>query len=272
MSTLSLPCRVAHRAASLTRLRMSAPVRPTVPPASRLEIDIVRQRHVAHVDLENCQAPLVIRPIHRDVAIESARAQQGRIEHVGPIRGGQHDDRLGRAEAVHLAEDLVESLLAFIVAAAEAGAANAADGVDFIDEQNRRRGILGRFEHVADAARADAHEHLNEFGAADRKERHARFAGHRAGQQRFAGARRAHQQHALGNAAAQAWNFSGFLRNSTISCRSCFTPSRPATSVNVIGLLAGLVTLGGTLAETREDSAAHELVAGPAKHHPNANE
>ena len=33
--TLSLPWRMAHSAASLTRLRMSAPVRPTVPPAMR---------------------------------------------------------------------------------------------------------------------------------------------------------------------------------------------------------------------------------------------
>ncbi len=40
----------------------------------------------------------------------------------------------------------------------------------------------------------------------------------------------------LGTRPPRRWNFSGFFRNSTISCRSCFTPSSPATSANVIGL------------------------------------
>jgi hypothetical protein len=54
------------------------------------------------------------------------------------------------------------------------------------------------------AACADADEHLDEFRAGDREERHARFARHRAREQRLAGARRADQQHALGHARAQA--------------------------------------------------------------------
>ena len=40
-------------------------------------------------------------------------------------------------EAVHLDEQLVEGLLALVVAAAEAGAAVAADGVDLVDEHDR---------------------------------------------------------------------------------------------------------------------------------------
>ncbi len=130
--------------------------------------------------------------------------KQRRIEHVGAIGGGQHDDGFGLAEAVHLAEDLIERLLALVVTAAQAGAADAADGVDFVDEQDAGRGFLGRLEHVANAAGADADEHLNELGAADREERHAGLAGHGPGQQRLAGARRAHQQDALGHAAAEA--------------------------------------------------------------------
>ena len=62
---------------------------------------------------------------------------------------------------------------------------------------------LGLAEQVADAGGADADEHLDEIRAAQAEERHARLAGDRLGQQRLAGARRADQQHALGNAAAQ---------------------------------------------------------------------
>ena len=95
-------------------------------------------------------------------------------------------------------------MLAFVVPAAEAGAAMPADGVDLVDEQDARASFLGGLEHVADAAGADADEHLDELRAADREERHARLAGHGPGQQRLAGARRPHQQDALGHAAAES--------------------------------------------------------------------
>ena len=117
------------------------------------------------MDLEDRQPALVVRPIDRDVPIEAAGPQQRRIEHVGPIGGGQHDHRFVLAEAVHFAQDLIERLLALVVSAAQAGAADAADGVDLVDEQDRGRGFLGRLEHVADAAGADADEHLDELAS-----------------------------------------------------------------------------------------------------------
>ena len=143
--------------------------------------------------------PLLRRPIDGDVPVEPAGPQQRRVEHVGPVGRGDDDHRFGRREAVHLAEDLVERLFAFVVTAADARAAHPADGVDLVDEQDARGVFLRGPEHVADAAGPDADEHLDELGAVDREERHARLAGHRPGQQRLAGAGRAHQQHALGN-------------------------------------------------------------------------
>ena len=54
------------------------------------------------------------------------------------------------------------------------------------------------------------------------------------GQQRLACARRADEQHALGDARAHLGNtLAGFFRNSTISCSSSFSSSAPATSANV---------------------------------------
>src|SRR5256885_7356969 len=57
--------------------------------------------------------------------------------------------------------------------------------------------------------RSDADEHLDEVGAGDRKERRVRFAGDGSGEKGLAGSWRAHQQHALGNLAAE---FREFLR------------------------------------------------------------
>ena len=123
--------------------------------------------------------------------------QQRRVEHVGTVRRGDEDDALVRLEAVHLDEQLVQRLLALVVAAAETGAAVTADGVNLVDEDDAGGVLLALLEQVADARRADADEHLDEVRAADREERHVGFAGHRARQQRLAGAGRAHEQHAL---------------------------------------------------------------------------
>ncbi len=78
-----------------------------------------------------------------------------------------------------------------------------AEGVELVDEDDAGGLGLGLLEHVADAGRADADEHLDEVGAGEAEERHARLAGDGLGQQRLAGARRADEQHALGNAAAE---------------------------------------------------------------------
>ena len=88
---------------------------PTVLAGDLLQVDVVGQRLVAGVDLEDLQPALPGRPVDGDVAVEPAGPQQGRVEHVGPVGRGQDDDRLGRREAVHLAEDLVERLLALVV-------------------------------------------------------------------------------------------------------------------------------------------------------------
>ena len=79
----------------------------------------------------------------------------------------------------------------------------AADRVDFVDEDDAGRVLLGLLEHVAHAAGADADEHFDEVGARNGEERHVGFAGDRARDQRLAGAGRADQQHAARNPAAE---------------------------------------------------------------------
>ena len=148
------------------------------------------------MDLEDRDAALHVRAVEDHLAIEPARAQQRRVENVRPVGGGDHDHVGVRVEAVHLDEDLVEGLLALVVRATEAGAALAPDRVDLVDEDDARRVALGLVEQVADARGADADEHLDELGARDREERHARLAGDGAGEERLAGARRAHEEHA----------------------------------------------------------------------------
>ena len=140
---------------------------------------------------------------HDDAAVEAAGAQQRRIEHIGPVGRGDQDHAFVGFEAVHFDQQRVQRLLAFVVSAAQAGAAMAADGVNFIDEDDAGRVLLALLEQVAHAAGADADKHLDEIRAGDGEERNVGFAGDGPRQQRLARARRADQQHALGNAPAE---------------------------------------------------------------------
>src|SRR5262249_36573704 len=144
-------------------------------------------------------------------AIEAAGPQQRRIEHVGTVGRGDEDDAFVRFEAVHLDEQLIERLLALVVAAAEAGAAVTPDRVDLVDEDDAGRVLLALVEQVADARRADADEHFDEIGAADREEGNVRFTRDGARQERLARSRRAHEENALGNAPAQLLELLWFL-------------------------------------------------------------
>src|ERR1019366_2210155 len=136
-------------------------------------------------------------------AVETAGAEQGGIEHVGAVGGGDQDDAFVGFETVHFDEQLVEGLFALIVSAAESGAAMAADGVDFIDEDDAGGVLFTLLEEVADAAGADADEHFYEVRTGDGEERNIGFAGDGAGEQGLAGAGGADQQDAFRNASAE---------------------------------------------------------------------
>ncbi len=163
------------------------------------------------MDFQNLIATPNVGIVQHDLTVEAARAQQRGIEHIWSV-GGRDDDDIGvGVEAVHLHQNLVQRLLAFVVATAEAGAALAAHGIDLVDEDDAGRVALGLIEQIAYPAGADADEHLDEFGATDGEERHAGFAGNGAREQRFAGAGRADQQDAARNARAERGKFIGIL-------------------------------------------------------------
>src|SRR5574337_780217 len=65
-----------------------------------------------------------------------------------------------------------------VVAAAQPGAALAADRVDLVDEHDARAVLLGLVEQVPHPGRAHPDEHLDEIRTGDREERYPRFTGH----------------------------------------------------------------------------------------------
>ena len=203
--------RAASSAASFTRLARSAPVKPGVCAARVSRSTPGAKRLALGVHGQDGLAAFAVGPVDDDLPVEAARPQQRRVEDVGPVGGRHDDDALVGLEAVHLDQQLVEGLLALVVAAAQTGAAVASDGVDLVDEDDAGLVLLGLVEQVAHPAGAHAHEHLHEVGAGDAEEGHPGLAGHRPGQQGLAGAGRAEQQHALGDAGPQALKALGVL-------------------------------------------------------------
>src|SRR5680860_1501766 len=149
--------------------------------------------------------------IDHDLTVEPAGTQQGRIEDIGAVGGRDHDDALVGLEPVHLDEQLVQGLLAFVVTAAHAGATMSAHRVDLVHEDDEGLVLLGLLEEVPNPAGANTHKHLHEVGAGDAEERHAGLAGDGPREQRLAGARRTEEQHALGYTGAQRLEALGIL-------------------------------------------------------------
>ncbi len=116
-----------------------------------LRLHVFSQRQLAHVDLEDLLATAHVRQRHHDLAVEAARTQQRRIQHVGTVGRGDDDHAFGAFETIHLDQQLVQGLLALVMTAAQAGATMTTDGVDFVDEDDARRVLLRLVEHVTHA-------------------------------------------------------------------------------------------------------------------------
>ena len=146
------------------------------------------------MDLQHPEAPPDVGRGDEHLAVEAAGAQQRRVELVEQVRGGDHDHAPVGGEAVHLHQQLVEGL---VLLAGDVRAAAAADGVELVDEDDRRFVLAGLREQAPDAGRAEAGEHLHEGGRRLGEELRLGLVGHGLRQQRLARARRAVQQDPL---------------------------------------------------------------------------
>ena len=68
--------------------------------------------------LKDRKSPLDVRSINGHLAIETTGSHQRGIEHVRTVGGRDDDDAAVALEAVHFGEQLIQGLLALIVAAA----------------------------------------------------------------------------------------------------------------------------------------------------------
>ena len=154
-----LPRRAASSAASFMTFARSAPAMPCVRRATTSRSASAASGLPAAWIARIARRARQVRRVDVHVTVEAPGPHERGIERVGPVRRRDHDDPGALAEAVELDEDLVERLVALAVVLA---AAHGADGVDLVDEDDRRRDRARLGEQVAHARRALAGVALDE--------------------------------------------------------------------------------------------------------------
>ena len=149
------------------------------------------------MNLQDSFTPLQIRQLNRNTAVKTSRTQQRLVQGFRTVSSRQNYYALAAVKAVHFAQQLIQSLLAFIISAELAVITAFADSIDFIDKYYTRCLFLRLLEQIAHTGSAHADEHFYKFTAADAEERHLGFACYRTRQQGFTCTRRAYQQSTL---------------------------------------------------------------------------
>ena len=165
-----------------------------------MQIDIIGQGLALRVHAQDCLAPLQIGSFNRNLSVKTARTQQCGIKNVGTVCRRDEDQVRGVVKAVHLNQQLVEGLIAFIRTATITRTAVTTDRIDFIDEDNRGSNLLGAGYKITHTRSANTDIHLKEFRTCDREEGSFSFTRHCLRQQGLTRSRRTVEEHTSRNA------------------------------------------------------------------------
>ena len=98
-----------------------------------MEVNVIRSLYLLCVDFQYRFASRKVGQLNGHAPVEAAGAGERGIERLGAVRRRENDNADVLLEAVHLGEQLIQGLLAFVVGA-ELTVALLAYGVDFIDK------------------------------------------------------------------------------------------------------------------------------------------
>mmetsp|Transcript_72452 Transcript_72452/g.156661 ORF Transcript_72452/g.156661 Transcript_72452/m.156661 type:complete len:454 (+) Transcript_72452:1318-2679(+) len=165
-----------------------------------LELHVGVQLHVLGLDAQDLQAAVVVGNADVQLAVEAAEAAEGRIDGVRPVRRTD-DDRLTAAlHAIHEREHLGHHALLHLAVGL---VTLRRDRIDLVDEDDRRRVLLGLLEGAAQVRLGLASHLGHDLRAVDEEEEGTRLVRHSACDERLAAARGPVQKHAAGGLHAQ---------------------------------------------------------------------
>ena len=126
-----------------------------------------------------------------DLAIKTTWTQQRWVQNIGAVGGRQNDDPFRCLKAVHLREQLVQSLLALVMTATESSTAFATDGINFVNKDNGFTHFASLLEKITNTTCSDTHEHFHEVRTSHRQKSNASFSCDGTGEESFSSSRRA---------------------------------------------------------------------------------
>src|SRR3989344_3568286 len=130
-------------------------------------------------------------------SIEPSRTKKSGVQYIGTVsrRNYYYADSL--VKPVHFHKDLVQSLLALIVASAKAHASVPSDCVNLVDKHYGRSVLPRPIKQIPDPGGSHAHEHLHKFTSAYGEERHSGLPSDSPRQQSLPGPGSSCEQHSL---------------------------------------------------------------------------
>src|SRR5207253_2920297 len=157
-------------------------------------VDVRRDAHLPRVDLEDRHAGLVARDRDLDDPIEAARAQEGFVEDVRPVRGPDDLHFPEGVEAIEFREQLHERPLDLPVAGRRDLEALRPDRIELVDEHDGGGFLAGELEEFPHEPCALADVLLDQFRPDESDERRLRTVGDRFREERLPRAGRADQE------------------------------------------------------------------------------
>lgn len=89
------------------------------------------------MDIEDLATTVPVGRLHGHTAVEPPGTKKGGIQNLWAVGGANDQNRLRWLEAIHLGQDLIQGLLAFVGAAADPDAVpRSSDGVQFVYEDD----------------------------------------------------------------------------------------------------------------------------------------
>ena len=115
------------------------------------------------MDPQDLETPGIVRAIDGHLTIEATWAHECCVEYVRSVGGSNDDDAGVPLKTIHLSQELVEGLFAFVITTAKAGTTLASNRIDLVDKDDARSILFRLFEQVAHAACTNANEHFDKF-------------------------------------------------------------------------------------------------------------
>ena len=117
---------------------------------------------------------------HGDFTIKATWSEEGIVENINAIRGGDDNNTRLIIKSVHLSQELIDGLFAFIIRGHATRTALLPNRVNFVDEDNTWLIFTSHLKEFPNSLSTHTHKHLHKIGGGTLNEGDVGFPSNRA--------------------------------------------------------------------------------------------